>query len=88
MTAPSVLLNEKEAALLLGLKNPRTLSNWRHEKRYPLRFVKIGSHIRYRRTDIEAFLASRTATGTNPKKFRAAKPKRRRVPKRRRRGAR
>lgn len=39
----------------LGVKEP-TLATWRSKKRYPLRYVKIGKLIRYRQSDIEAFL--------------------------------
>jgi predicted DNA-binding transcriptional regulator AlpA len=55
------LVCEREAAGLLGLKNHATLSVWRCVKRYPaLRYVRVGKAIRYRVSDIEAFLRSRT----------------------------
>jgi len=61
LTLPSRLVCEKEAAVLLGLKNPGTLSVWRCVKRYPtLKYVRVGKAIRYRTSDIEAFLQSRT----------------------------
>lgn len=38
------------------LKVPEgTLANWRYQGRGP-RFVKVGRHVRYRRTDVEAWL--------------------------------
>ena len=53
------LLSEAEAAELLNVK-PATLSVWRCTRRYPLRYVKVGRYVRYRQSDIDAFLASRT----------------------------
>jgi excisionase family DNA binding protein len=50
----------EEAASYLGVK-PATLEVWRSTRRYPdLRYVKVGSRVRYRRTDLDAWLASRT----------------------------
>jgi hypothetical protein len=40
-----------------------TLAVWRCEKRYPLRFVKIGGKVFYRMTDIEKFIESRMRSG-------------------------
>lgn len=53
------LLSEAQAAEMLNVK-PGTLSVWRCTRRYPLRYVKVGRFVRYRQSDIEAFLASRT----------------------------
>lgn len=53
------LLSESQAAELLGLR-PGTLQVWRSTRRYPLRYVKVGRYVRYRQSDIDAFLASRT----------------------------
>jgi hypothetical protein len=39
--------------------SPGTLAVWRSTKRYPLPFVKMGSRIFYRESDLEAFIASR-----------------------------
>lgn len=53
------LLTEIEAAAKLGIK-PETLQNWRSTKRYPLAYLKIGRSVRYRNSDLDRFLASRT----------------------------
>ena len=54
------LLNEKQAAELLGV-SPGTLSVWRATKRYPaLRYIKVGASVRYSPEAIEEFLRSRT----------------------------
>jgi excisionase family DNA binding protein len=55
------LLDEKAAAELLQL-SPGTLSVWRSTGRYCIPFVKVGRRVRYRRADLEAWLASRTRT--------------------------
>ena len=53
------LLNEKEAGLFLDTA-PGTLSVWRSTGRYNLPFVKVGRKVRYRRTDLLAWLQKRT----------------------------
>ncbi len=53
------LLDEKAAADLLDV-SPGTLSIWRSTGRYNLRFLKIGRKVRYRRSDLLAWLESRT----------------------------
>ena len=57
------LLNEAEAAAVLGIA-PQTLSIWRSTGRYGLRYIRVGRRIRYRRADLEAWVASRTQTHT------------------------
>jgi hypothetical protein len=49
------LLTTAEAARVLGLK-AQTLSIWRHKKRYPLRYVKMGGAVRYLMADLVKFL--------------------------------
>jgi len=53
------LLTRAEAAAYLGCK-PQTLAMWASTKRYNLRYVKVGRSVRYRVSDLEAFLNSRT----------------------------
>ncbi len=53
------LLNRKEAAEFLGLKT-MTLASWKATKRYDLPVIKIGKLVRYRITDLVAFLERRT----------------------------
>ena len=55
------LLDEREAAKLLGLA-PGTLSVWRSTGRYCIPFIKVGSKVRYRRCDLDAWLVARTRT--------------------------
>ena len=59
LTLPAPVVSEKEAAEILGV-TPGTLSVWRCTRRYPLAYVKVGRAVRYRLTDIEAFMQSRT----------------------------
>lgn len=54
------LLTSEEVAQILRLKNHRTLAVWRSTKRYPLPYIKYGRAVRYRRKDVDAFLASLT----------------------------
>lgn len=53
------LLDETAAAALLDV-TPGTLSVWRSTGRYALPFLKIGRKVRYRRTDLLAWLEKRT----------------------------
>lgn len=53
------LVDDKAAAEILGL-SPGTLSVWRSTGRYALPFVKVGRHVRYRVSDLEAWLEKRT----------------------------
>lgn len=53
------LKDEKEAAKFLDV-SPGTLQVWRSTRRYPLPFVKIGRKVRYRLSDLQAFVQSRT----------------------------
>jgi excisionase family DNA binding protein len=58
----NTLLKTPEAAERLGLK-ATTLVNWRSTKKYRLRYVKVGGHVRYRESDVEEFIQSRTHNG-------------------------
>ena len=56
------LLNNAEAAAYLDVA-PNTLNTWRCNKRYLIPFVKIGSKVKYRKEDLDTWLASRTVGG-------------------------
>jgi predicted DNA-binding transcriptional regulator AlpA len=58
----SELLNTEQAAKILQV-TPATLMVWRSTKRYPLKFVRVGRNVRYRSSDLEAFLDARTQSG-------------------------
>ena len=53
------LLNRDETAQFLGI-SPQTLAYWACVKRYNLPMVKIGRLAKYRMSDLEAFIKSRT----------------------------
>ena len=53
------LLDEKQAAEHLTV-SPGTLSVWRSTGRYNLPFVKIGRMVRYRVSDLDAWIAGRS----------------------------
>ena len=57
------LLTSSEAARFLRI-SVGTLAVWRCAGRYNLKFVKVGSKVRYRMEDLEAFLRERTRTHT------------------------
>jgi excisionase family DNA binding protein len=52
------LLTTADAARLLDV-TPGTLEVWRTTKRYALPYVRVGRNIRYRRSDLVAFVESR-----------------------------
>jgi len=49
------LLTQEAAATLLDLGNPRTLAAWRLHRKGPP-YIRIGSSVRYRRSDLDAWL--------------------------------
>lgn len=56
------LLTPEDTAKFLGLR-PHTLATWRCTGRYDLPFIKMGRAIRYRRADVEAWLAANQRLG-------------------------
>jgi excisionase family DNA binding protein len=59
---PSDNLPTAAAAKVLGVP-PGTLAQWRSSGRVPLPYLKLGGVIRYRRSDLEAFLAANLRGG-------------------------
>jgi hypothetical protein len=60
---PDVLLNERQAAILLG--HPvRTLQAWRYRGGGP-KFVKASRSVRYRRRDLLAWIEAATLENTS-----------------------
>lgn len=53
------LLTRKQAANFLGVTE-HTLAVWACTKRYKLPFIKVGRLVKYRYSDLLAFLDSRT----------------------------
>jgi len=49
------LLTRKAAAQYLGVKE-NTLAVWATTKRHPLPYIKVGRLVKYRLSDLEAFL--------------------------------
>lgn len=58
----SPLLTRKQAAEYLGVETD-TLHNWACTRRYNLPFIKVGRLCKYRKEDLDAFLALRTVGG-------------------------
>jgi excisionase family DNA binding protein len=56
--AADPLLTPAQAAEVLGVK-PATLEVWRSNKRHVIPYIKVGRLVRYRRSALAAFLASR-----------------------------
>lgn len=57
-TVAGDMLTTQDAAQYLGLA-PATLNKWRVYRTGP-RFLKLGRAVRYRRADLDAYLASNT----------------------------
>lgn len=55
------LLDENSAAQFLQVE-PGTLSVWRSTGRYKIPFIKVGRLVRYRLSDLDSWLKSRTRT--------------------------
>lgn len=56
-------LNEKELAKILNIK-PETLRNWRWDGKGPI-YIKLGSNVRYRMSDVQDFLDGRIRKSTS-----------------------
>lgn len=56
------LLTRAQAAKFLGIKTS-TLAVWACTKRYSLPMVKVGSLVKYRLEDLEAFIKRNTVGG-------------------------
>ena len=61
-TDPSYLINEHEAARILGL-SVKTLRRWRWAGRPP-HFLKIGSAVRYDPVELATFIEAARRTST------------------------
>ena len=53
------LFGNKAAAAYLGV-TPRTLEVWRCTKRHQIRYIKVGRLVKYRQSDLDAWLAAQT----------------------------
>lgn len=60
--SPSPALRTTEAAAYLNLQ-PATLEQWRWNGKGPS-FIKLGRSVRYRQSDLDAFLEARVFTST------------------------
>jgi excisionase family DNA binding protein len=56
---PAAEFSNAEAAAYLGISS-EALEIWRCTGRYKIPYLKIGRRVRYRRADLDAWLASRT----------------------------
>lgn len=62
--SPRDLLTPDQVAATLGLSH-RTLADWRRTKRAALPYVKVGSRVRYRRSDVAALIERGLHTAAN-----------------------
>jgi len=53
------LLTPEEAAELLKISTAQ-LSNWRSNKKVSIKYVKLGSSVRYKLADVQAYIESNT----------------------------
>ena len=58
---PAALVSPEQAAEFLGTTTG-TLAVWRCNRRYDLPYVKVGKSVRYRQSDLERFVQSRTVS--------------------------
>lgn len=63
-TTGDCLLSPKEASSAIGLSE-KTLANWRCSGTAPLPFVRTGSRIRYRTSDVLTFLDANHRNSTS-----------------------
>ena len=53
------LLTNEQAADYLGV-TPRTLEVWRCTKRHVIAYIKVGRLVKYRRSELDAWLVAKT----------------------------
>jgi len=58
-TETTQLRSRAEAARYLGVA-PQTLAVWACTQRYYLPLIKVGRHVKYRQSDLDAFIARNT----------------------------
>jgi excisionase family DNA binding protein len=58
----SDLLTTEQAAAYLGV-TPRTLEVWRCTKRHTIPYIKVGRLVKYRKAELERWLARQTVGG-------------------------
>jgi len=64
MTLDNNQLVDNETAAAILQVSPGTLMVWRSSGRYSIPYIKIGAKVRYKRSDLQAWLDSRyNATG-------------------------
>jgi excisionase family DNA binding protein len=67
------LLTPAQAAQVLGVL-PATLTKWRNKRRAGLPFVRVGHNsVRYRESDVRAFIDSRVVRVESPKRRKRAR---------------
>lgn len=59
LASGGALMSAEEVSALIGV-SIQTLAVWRCSGRYALPFVRAGRRVRYRRSDVEAWLSRRT----------------------------
>ncbi|MDD5036689.1 MAG: helix-turn-helix domain-containing protein [Methylococcaceae bacterium] len=59
LKTPIPFLDREQAAEYLGVR-PQTLASWATTGRYNLPMIKVGRLCRYRKDDLDAWLAKRT----------------------------
>ncbi len=60
---PETLMTPQQAAQVLGL-SVKTLATWRSTGRHALPFIRCGGRVRYRHSDVAAWLESQSRTST------------------------
>lgn len=60
---PEALMTPQQAAQVLGL-SVKTLATWRSTGRHALPFIRCGGRVRYRRSDVNAWLESQSRIST------------------------
>ena len=69
------ILNEQEAAKFVGV-TVHALRAWRWKKADGPTYLKLGSCVRYRQRDLEAYLESRLVSGTTDHKIQSRRRRR------------
>ena len=64
LSTAAALLTPEQAAAHLDVE-VQTLAQWRSSGRHSLPYLKIGRNVRYRKSDLDAWLEKRVRTSTD-----------------------
>jgi len=73
VSPPDRLLTRDQAAAYLGV-SPTTLTSWGLRGKYSLPLIKVGKSVRYRQSDLDAWLREQTVLRSGDERHKPLRP--------------